>query len=202
MAPPFVNLRTWDERPECRQRTSARAAEATVGWRSLLALEIPTCFDAAWHTFQRLLTAHSWDGINSELCFSRRRTCLNEFTPFSAAALERFGGTPPPTRRASWTFAPSWAAEQNDALLAQANGLPGATDLDLVLTVIDDSLDPDVARSVGSDLDLLAHVRRMQAAPRCRSRIRTAQWGMPPVRATDRDGREGRCNGGSGRSPT
>ncbi len=187
LAPPFVNLRTWDERPECRQRTST-GREATVGWRSLLALEIPTCFDAAWHAFQRLLTAHSWDGVNfAELYFEAPKV-PDDFTPFSAVALERFGRDPAADPEGFLDFRSELAAEQNDALLAQANGLPGATDLDLVLTVIDDSLDPDVARSVGSDLDLLARVAAVRGAA-LQIEDPYTQWGMPPSRYDAMDAR-------------
>src|SRR5204863_7170123 len=69
LEPPMVNLTLWNAHPECREITRS-GRQAVVDWRSLVALEIPRCFDLAWNVWRGLLTSYDWDGADvAELYF-------------------------------------------------------------------------------------------------------------------------------------
>ncbi len=163
LEPPFVNLRMWQDWPQCRQKT-ATGRDAQVDWRYLIALEDPVCFDAAWASWNKLLTGHNWDGINvAELYYEPNRK-LDNFTPFSAKALEMFQGDPLQELERFFAFRTNLVTELNDKMLAQLNGLPRANEMDFQLTIIDDHLDPDLAKEVGSSLERLGEVARRRGA--------------------------------------
>jgi hypothetical protein len=66
---PEVTPRMWQEHPEWRERT-ATGADGNVGWRLLMNLEDPDCFQATMEWMKQLLSAYEWDGVNlAELNF-------------------------------------------------------------------------------------------------------------------------------------
>jgi hypothetical protein len=163
LEPPFVTLRFWDAHPECRERTGS-GREAEVDWRKLIALEDTACYTMAWEVWNRLLTRFDWDGVNvAELYFEPDLEPAN-FTPFHRSALRRFRGDPVRDRERFLDFRTDLVVELNDALLRSLNGLPNARQLDFQLTAIDDRLDPDLGRLVGSDIGRLAEVAARNGA--------------------------------------
>lgn len=163
LEPPFVTLQFWDSHPACRERTGT-GREAEVDWRKLIALEDPACFAAAWEVWRRLLTSFDWDGINVAELYFEPDIDPASFTPFHPTALKRFRGNPLTERERFLDFRTDLVVELNDAFLRNLNGLPNASELDFQLTVIDDRLDPDLGRLVGSDVARLAEVAKANGA--------------------------------------
>lgn len=163
LEPPFVTLRMWQDYPQCRERT-ATGREALVDWRSLIALYIPQCMQAAQASWRRILTKYDWDGVNvAELYFEPDIKDSN-FTPFTAYALKRFGKDPTTHRDEFFAWRKALVTKLNDEVLRFVNGLPHAQHFGMELTVIDDRLDPDLGHQVGSDVGALAQVARRNGA--------------------------------------
>ena len=157
LEPPFVTLRMWQDHPECRERTET-GREAIVDWRSLIALEDPNCFDFAAQSWKRVLTRFDWDGVNVAELYFEPRVLPRNFTPFSKAALEQFGKDPKQHPDEFLAFREQLATDLNRKVLQFVGGLPNADRLGVELTVIDDTLDPELGRGVGSDVQALAKV--------------------------------------------
>jgi hypothetical protein len=180
LEPPFVSLRFWDDHPECRERT-ASGREAIVDWRRLAALEDSRCFTLAWDTWRRLLTRFDWDGVNVAELYFEPDIKAEDFTPFHRSALRRFKGDPVKDREAFLDFRTDLVVELNDAMLRNLNGLPNAAGLDFQLTVIDDRLDPELGRLVGSDVGRLAEVAQRNGAS-LQVEDPFTQWAEGPLR--------------------
>jgi len=90
---PYVTRMFWDEHPEWREKTAA-GKDAQVDWRSLMALEDPSCRKAVWEWLGLFLKEYEWDGVNiAELCFNANPEGPNDpehFTPFHPAARNLF----------------------------------------------------------------------------------------------------------------
>jgi hypothetical protein len=163
LEPPFVTLRLWQDEPQCRERT-ATGREAMVDWRSLIALYIPKCMQAAQASWQRILTKYPWDGVNvAELYFEPDIKDRN-FTPFTPYALKLFGKDPKTHRDEFFAWRKTLVTKLNDEVLRFVNGLPNAKHFGMELTVIDDQLDPDLGHQVGSDVAALAGVAQRNGA--------------------------------------
>ncbi len=156
LEPPFVGARLWTERAECREKTLS-GADATDDWRTLVALEDERCFDLAWAEWSALLLRHAFDGVNvAELYWA------STSVPGHPSALTRFGGDPR-LRPAAWLdFRRDLLLELTARIVDRLRALPRP--LDVVVTSIDDGLDPALARRIGSDLDLLAPLARRTGA--------------------------------------
>lgn len=162
LEPPMVNLTLWNKHPECRERTDTGRA-AVVDWRSLIALENARCFDLAWSIWRSMLKAYDWDGVDvAELYFEGSNGVTGRTTPFHPSALKAFAGNPKtdPTGFLDWRT--KEVTRLNHELVSRIHALQPS--LDIELTVIDDELDPTLARSVGSDVKALAGVARSYGA--------------------------------------
>lgn len=158
LEPPFVTLRLYQDHPECREKT-ATGRDAVVGWRSLIALEDPACMTLAQESWRRILTRFPWDGVNvAELYFEPIEQGLANYTPFSASALAQCGCDPKTQRSKFLDWRTQEATKLNQQVLRFVSGLPNAAHIGMELTVIDDTLDPVLGRSVGNDVRALAHV--------------------------------------------
>jgi hypothetical protein len=163
LEPPFVTLRLWQDHPECREKTMT-GRDARVDWRSLIALEDPSCFALATESWTRIVTSVPWDGVNiAELYFEPPWKAAN-YTPFSRAALTQFGRDPNADPAGFVRFRTELVTSLNRRVLAFLNGLPNAKGRALELTVIDDTLDPAQGDAVGSNVKQLAAVARQAGA--------------------------------------
>lgn len=163
LEPPFVTLRLWQDHPECREKTKT-GRDATVDWRSLIALEDPACFALATQSWTRIVTSVPWDGVNvAELYFEPPWKDAN-YTPFSRAALAQFGHDPAKDPAGFVRFRTALVTSLNRRVLAFLNGLPNAKRRALELTVIDDTLDPVQGQAVGSNVRQLAAVAQQAGA--------------------------------------
>ncbi|MEO7161389.1 MAG: hypothetical protein ABI041_00580, partial [Bdellovibrionia bacterium] len=82
---PTVNSEFWIAHPECREKT-ATEGEAQIGWRQLIALEIPRCMKSVKSEIRELLEALPWDGVDvAELYFESPVgfDAREKFTPMS-----------------------------------------------------------------------------------------------------------------------
>ncbi len=159
LEPPYVNLLMWEDHPECREKTST-GRDALVDWRALIALEDDRCFQLAWEQWTSVLTEHDWDGVNVAELYFEPAIHPENFTPFHPSALKRFAGDPAAAPERFLDFRVALAAELNSRMLAEVRALPRGADLDLQLTVIDDTIDPIHARAVGNDVAWLSGVAR------------------------------------------
>ena len=157
LEPPFVNLLMWEDHPECREKTST-GRDAMVGWRALMALEDPACFELAWQQWSGMLARFDWDGVNVAELYFEPPTRPEDFTPFHPSALRVFGGDPAADPERFLDFRVSLVGDLSAKILARLRSLPRGNELDLELTAIDDHLDPAHARAVGSDLGRLSDV--------------------------------------------
>jgi hypothetical protein len=180
LEPPFVTLRFWDDHPQCRERT-ASGREAHVDWRKLIALHDQRCFEQAWASWSQLLTSHDWDGVNVAELYFEPDVVPEDFTPFHPSIKRRFPGDPVRDRERFLDFRTDLVVELNDQFLRSLNGLPNAAELDFQLTVIDDRLDPELGRLVGSDIDRLAEVAKANGAS-LQVEDPFTQWAKGPLR--------------------
>jgi hypothetical protein len=66
---PMVTPKMWDEHPEWREKTAV-GTDGEVGWRYLMNIHDPRCFQGAMDWMKSLLGASDWDGVNvTELNF-------------------------------------------------------------------------------------------------------------------------------------
>lgn len=164
LEPPFVTLAMFQKYPACREKTES-GRDAVVGWRSLIALEDPTCLGIAEQSWRSMLTKYQWDGVNvAELYFEPISEGASSYTPFSKAALSLFGQDPATHAAAFAAFRTSLVTTLNQEVLAFLNTLPNAVRLGLELTVIDNTLDPAAGNAVGSNVAALATVASHQGA--------------------------------------
>ena len=180
--PPYVSLRMWTHHPECREK-NVGGKDAQVAWRSLIALEQPSCFQLAWKDWHDQLTDADWDGVDvGELYFERNdANDPRAETPYSAAALRLFGKSPK-TQRAAWLrFRIKLDNQLNAMMLRQVSGLPHADQMEVVLTVLDDTLDPTLAYEQAQDTVALAGVAS-KAGATLNVEDPYSQWKRGPLR--------------------
>ena len=177
LAPPMVNERMWREQPQCREKTAV-GRDAVGDWRRLIALEDPACLALALAEYRTLLDAHPWDGINiAELYFEGPGFGVDRpdiFTPMSDWVRNAFraehGFDPKalfdPGKAHARTTNPTglrrFLAYREDLVIdlhrRLIDGLRG--DREVVVTVIDDHLHPQVAANVGSDVGRMLELGR------------------------------------------
>ena len=180
LEPPFVNQQLWNSHPECRERTET-GRDAFVDWRQLMALEDPSCFSLAWAQWRDLLTRYDWDGVNVAELYFEPSTVPADFTPFHPSALAGFGHDPSTDPQGFLQYRQDLVVRLNQQMLSAINGLPRAKQLDFQLTVIDDHLDPGLARSVGSNDSRLAAVAR-QGGASLQVEDPSTTWSAGPLR--------------------
>lgn len=125
LEPITASASLWEEHPECRQRTAA-GEDALDGGRRLVALEDPACLELAWRTWEPTLTAAPWDGVTVGRLSFESADDGDAITPFSPAALSRFGGDPATDREGFRRFRADLVVELHREVLRRVNGLPRA----------------------------------------------------------------------------
>lgn len=164
---PHVSERFWEDHPDWREKTAV-LQDAHLDWRKLMNLANRDCFHAVSDGVRTLLSRFDWDGVNlAELYFESLEGIANpsRFTPMNPdvrAAFRRAQGFDPvelfttrsdeESRGSFLEFRAELARQMQEEWL----GVIGAArhdkpDLDLVLTHVDDRLDPEMRRAIGAD---------------------------------------------------
>lgn len=161
---PHVSEKFWDDYPQCREKT-ALGQDAHLDWRKLVNLADPSCAQAVRAGVRSLLDRFDWDGANlAELYFESLEGPGNlaRFTPFHpyvgsqfeklhqvsmAAALRDPGGL-----RKLLDFRSQLAYRlQREWLEELAAVRRQRRDFEIVLTQIDDRMDPSMRDALGVD---------------------------------------------------
>ncbi|MDX1980356.1 MAG: hypothetical protein SFV51_08810 [Bryobacteraceae bacterium] len=164
---PHVSERFWQDHPEWREKT-ASGEDAHLDWRKLMNLRQPACRAAVSAGVQELLTRFDWDGVNlAELYFESLEGYQNpsRFTPMNADVrrevqqahgfdpMELFQGTANPDGlRQFLDYRAQLAKRIQQEWVAEIGALRRTLPhLDLVLTHVDNLLQPDTRDQIGAD---------------------------------------------------
>jgi hypothetical protein len=170
---PHVSEKFWEDHPAWREKT-ALLEDANLDWRKLMNLQNGECSRAVATGVRSLLDRFDWDGVNlAELYFEslQGHTNPSRFTPmnedvrreFSKQAgfdpLELFNGSSERhwSRNAAGLkkfldFRAGLARSLQAQWLAEMESVRRSKpDLDLVLTHVDDRLDPRMRDAIGAD---------------------------------------------------
>ena len=167
---PHVSEAFWAGHPECREQT-ATLQDARLDWRKLINLADPSCFARAAENIQDLLSRHDWDGVNlAELYFESLHGPSNpaRFTPMNTWVRDDYRqrrGVDPLQLFAE--DSPLFWSRNREAWMDFAAYRSGLTlrlqqewlellrthhsGLDLMVTQIDDRLDPRMKEYLGAD---------------------------------------------------
>jgi len=174
---PHVSEQFWDDHPQWREKTAV-GEDAQLDWRKLMNLENPNCKRAVAREVGDLLARFDWDGVNlAELYFESLEGAANpaRFTPMNEDVrreFERRAGFDPqrlfdPKSSHSATHDPvglrafldfrAKLAEQMQAdwLSVVEQSRRQKPWLDVVLTHIDDRLEPGMRDALGADTSRL-----------------------------------------------
>jgi len=167
---PHVSEPFWAGNAECREQTAA-LQDARLDWRKLINLADPECFSRAAVGVQDLLSGYHWDGVNlAELYFESLHGPSNpaRFTPMNRWVRDdyrqRSGIDPLEIFKPE---SPHFWSRNDDAWRRFANYRSELTlrlqrqwlellrsdhpDLDLMVSQIDDRLDPQMKEYLGAD---------------------------------------------------
>jgi hypothetical protein len=164
---PHVSEKFWNDHPEWREKTAV-LQDAQLDWRKLMNLANRDCFRAAADGVRRLAGRFDWDGINlAELYFESLEGIANpsRFTPMNAdvrAEFQAAHGFDPieifstrqndAARRLFLDFRAQLTRRMQEEWLAQLEALRRLkSDLDLVLTHVDDRFDTGMRDAIGAD---------------------------------------------------
>ena len=170
---PHVSEKFWKAHPEWREKTGV-LQDAELDWRKLMNLANPDCFRAVAAGVRQLLARFDWDGVNlAELYFESLHGIEDpsRFTPMNLdvrAQFELKNGWDPleifrakkddaAARQAFLDYRASLAARIEEQWIGEIEKIrdpksPQAkTDLDLVLTQVDDRFDPNMRNALGAD---------------------------------------------------
>jgi hypothetical protein len=165
---PHVSEKFWDAHPEWREKT-AILQDAQLDWRKLMNLNNPACFAAVSQGIQQLIGRFDWDGVNlAELYFESLEGAANpaRFTPMNQDVRDEFRGLhgfdpielfqaakPDDTRlRTFLDYRADLARRQQEKWIGQIESIRASkTDLDLVLTHVDDRFDTRMHDLIGAD---------------------------------------------------
>ncbi|MGE5235600.1 MAG: DUF2334 domain-containing protein [Acidobacteriota bacterium] len=171
LEPPQVSQKFWNEHPGCREK-NFKGQDVQAGWRYPVALADEGCLTAATESYEKLLRAHDWDGVDiGELHFEPGFKDPLHMTPLDPAARAQFkssAGFDPvelfnPTSPHFWSHDPVGAAafthyrvatvtRLHEALLAMAarvqNDRPG---FQVVVTLLDSLSAPALRADLGID---------------------------------------------------
>ena len=164
---PHVSESFWDDHPEWREKTGV-LQDAHLDWRKLMNLANRDCFHAVSDGVLGLLSRFDWDGVNlAELYFESLEGIANpsRFTPMNPevrSAFRRAQGFDPVevfrtrsderSRQSFLEFRAELAREMQEEWLGVIEaGRQDKPYLDLVLTHVDDRLDPEIRQAVGAD---------------------------------------------------
>jgi hypothetical protein len=169
---PMVTEKFWNDHPEWRQMT-AGGEEAKIDWRYLMALENPGCMSAVKAYYQEVLNRYDWDGVDlAELYFESPGYGIDLadlFTPMSDTFREtyksKYAIDPIEIFNPSSSNFYGRNLERKDELLNERKNLLTALnesflvyfetaidkELDVVLTMIDVEVDPNMSDNIGID---------------------------------------------------
>jgi hypothetical protein len=170
---PHVSEAFWEAHPEWREKT-ASGAEAHLDWRKLMNLRHPECDAAVRSGVEALLRRFDWDGVNlAELYFESLEGHANpaRFTPMNEQVRAEFtaaGGFDPaalfdPASAMHWSkngaglarfleYRAGMARRMQEEWIARIEQLRGdLPHLDLVLTHVDNLLQPETRDRIGAD---------------------------------------------------
>lgn len=165
---PHVSEKFWNDHPAWREKT-ASGADAHLDWRKLMNLRNPECRQAASQGLNDLLTRFDWDGVNlAELYFESLEGHANpsRFTPmnddvraefkqahgFDPAELFRGGAAAPDKLKLFLDYRAQLARQLQQEWVAEVQKLRSKQPhLDLVLTHVDNLLQPDTRDQIGAD---------------------------------------------------
>ena len=164
---PHVSDAFWAAHPEWREKT-AILQDAQLDWRKLMNLTNPECLRAVAAGVNALLDRFDWDGVNvAELYFESLEGMDNpaRFTPmnddvrelfrqkYSFDPVEIFGGrSDAASRRLFLDFRRELATRMEQQWLEVLERARARhSGLDLVLTHVDDRLDPAMRDAIGAD---------------------------------------------------
>ena len=164
---PHVSEKFWDDHPEWREKTAV-LQDAQLDWRKLMNLTNRDCFRAVSAGVKQLISRFDWDGVNlAELYFESLEGTGNasRFTPMNDDVralfrkqsgfdpIEIFGARKDEASRTAFLdfrselvrrMQEEWIAELEAARRQKPH-------LDLVLTHVDDRLDPGMREAIGAD---------------------------------------------------
>jgi hypothetical protein len=171
---PHVSEQFWAEHPEWREKT-ATGQDAALDWRKLMNLQNADCKAAVARKVQELLQRFDWDGVNmAELYFESLEGAGNpaRFTPmnddvrtafeqesgfdpkllFDPGSPHAMGRDPAGLRRFLDFRATLVSRMQAEWLATVERARSTKPWLDVVLTQIDDRLEPDMRDALGADI--------------------------------------------------
>lgn len=171
---PMISKAFWDAHPEWREKT-AYLKDANIDWRFLMNLEDTNCLNAVYKEFEKLLMNHDWDGVNlAELYFEPSPVgpeYPENFTPMNQIVRKEFNklaGFDPyylfdetsphywKTDAAGWRKFADYRKElcmrRKTKMLNYLSSVKSRKkDFELMLTVIDVSLTPELSDNIGED---------------------------------------------------
>jgi hypothetical protein len=175
---PHVSEKFWNDHPEWREKTAV-LQDAQLDWRKLMNLTNRDCFHAVSKGISDLMFRFEWDGVNlAELYFESLEGAANpaRFTPMNDDVREEFraapGGFDPvelwTTRkdeaslRRLLDFRAGLARKMQEEWLYEGEKYRESnSDLDIVLTHVDDRFAPGMRDALGADttrvLPLMGH---------------------------------------------
>jgi hypothetical protein len=165
---PHVSDQFWEQHPQWREKTAV-LQDAKLDWRKLMNLTNRDCFEAVSKGISDLIFRFRWDGVNfAELYFESLEGAGNpaRFTPMNDDVREQFraspGGFDPielwstrkdkPSLRRFLDFRAGLAKKMQEEWLSEAEKLRDSnSDLDIVLTHVDDRFDTGMRDALGAD---------------------------------------------------
>jgi len=165
---PHVSEKFWKDHPEWREKTAV-LQDAQLDWRKLMNLSNRDCFRAVSKGVSDLLFRFEWDGVNlAELYFESLEGASNptRFTPMNDDVRAQFratsGGFDPielwSTRKDAASlrrfldFRAGLVRKMQEEWLYEAEKCRESnSDLDIVLTHVDDRLDTGMRDAIGAD---------------------------------------------------
>jgi len=164
---PHVSEKFWSDHPEWREKT-AILQDAQLDWRKLMNLTNRDCFKAVSIGIKDLINRFDWDGVNmAELYFESLEGAANtsRFTPMNDDVRREFRGAhgfdpvelfhtrkDQVSLRTFLDFRASLVRRMQEEWIAEIEEIRLThSDLDLVLTHVDDRFDAGMKDAIGAD---------------------------------------------------
>lgn len=165
---PHVSDKFWNDHPEWREKTAV-LQDAKLDWRKLMNLTSRDCFRAVSEGVSDLIFRFEWDGVNlAELYFESLEGATNpaRFTPMNDDVRAQFRATPggfdpvelwttrkdPASLRKFLDFRAGLARKMQEQWLYEGEKYRESnSDLDIVLTHVDDRFDSGMRDALGAD---------------------------------------------------
>lgn len=164
---PHVSEKFWQDHPEWREKT-AILQDAHLDWRRLMNLANRDCFRETARGARALVDRFDWDGVNlAELYFESlegvsnpaRLTPMNDDVRREFRAVHGydphalFQGAPEPGRLNQYlVFRTGLARRMQQEWVSEVEGMRSSKPhLDVVLTHVDDRIDPRMKEAIGAD---------------------------------------------------